>query len=130
MKENLIQIFSNSKLQLFIEINSRMYQLTIEEDISLKSLLLTTYLLTREEFSIYKYFQTILFGILKNRNSNQFDVILNEIIEDLFKENNYDFVYAEALLQNMIFDGYCFHSFNACFLPSIQEKGLVLHDKP
>lgn len=130
MKDQIIDIFSDTNLQMLIKKTTEIHQLSIEEDISLKSLLLTTFLLTREEQALYHHYETIVNGILKDRNHNHFEEILNQIIEDIFKEKPNDVTLANKLLQNLILDGYCFHSFNASFLETICEKGLVIEEKP
>lgn len=130
MEEQIINIFSNPKLQTIIARTQDQYHLTVEEDINLKSLLLTTFLLTRDELAIYSHFNTIINGILKDRSKNNFEEILNQIIDTIFQNNQNDFGLAQKLIYNSILDGYCFHSFNASFLPTIQKKGLIIKEKP
>lgn len=130
MKEQLINIFSEPKLQSQIESVLSQYQFTNEEEISLKSLLLTTFLITRQELSVYLYFDTIVNGIMENRENNNFEKIINNIIDTIFENNRNDFNLAKKIIYNFALDGYCFHSFNKVFLPTILEKGLVIKEKP
>lgn len=130
MKEQIINIFSEPKLQTQIAIAQKQYQLTLEEEISLKSILLTTFLITRQELSVYFYFDTIIDGIIKDRGKNNFEDIINKIIDTIFQNKENDFTLAKNLIYNFALDGYCFHSFNKVFLPTILEKGLIIKEKP
>lgn len=130
MKEQLNNIFSNEKLKEIIADTEAKYQFTSEEDITLKSILLSTYLLTREESSIYYYFHLIANNISKNHEKNNFDKIIEQIIDEIFKKAPNDFDLARVLIGNYILDGYYYHSFNSVFLNSIKEKGLLSKEKP
>lgn len=130
MKDELIKIFFDQKLLELIKKIENNYDFGVEEDVSLKSLLLTAYLLTREERAPYLYFETIVSGILQERSKNHYQDILNTIIDQIFQHRENDYALAMKLYHQFITDGYCFHSFNAAFLPTIQKQGLVVEDKP
>lgn len=122
MEQQIVQIFSNPKLHQMIDEEYQKHHFSAENNIQLKALLLSIYLFTHEEQTIYTSFYFIVERILKHQTFND---ILCQSIEQILLENKNDLMYSKKIIQNIVLDGYCFHSFNANFLPSIQKNGLT-----
>lgn len=129
MEHSFIELFSNPVLIQRIQEKETIYLFTKEEDISLKSLLLTSFLLTENEEAPHLYLDYIVKQIIEHRGQSCYDTVVFKIIEDMMQPTS-DIETAFSIIKRFILNGYCYHSFNASFFNSIFQNGLVMQEKP
>jgi len=107
--------------------NAAIVYLDKERVLKLKSLIITYLIMMRTDAFVFELTQYLVPIIESDevRKSNYIHLVV-EFIFNHFNEPDL----VEEIVHNYIFDGYLVHSFNAAFSDSIEERGLILKDKP
>lgn len=133
MIEKIEQNFNNNDNQLIISELKKRYQLSDLEYISLIDILIYYYIISAHPNTL-KIGNEVCELILRyreelklNRTPNFFKEALTFIIK---QELSINYDYTIRILNELIQEEYVFHSFNAAFYNQINEKGLIVQEKP